>query len=237
MPKYDDLSGRTRYDMHLPYADALKPVVGGKVKLATIKRDLSRVSFSALVEKGTKIDTNMTGKPAYTSIQDKITAFHGALTAFGQACTDYDAAVREVARLKLLRDETRAAFVNKHGVLASATEGITQDGPTLIAIGWDLRGEAGGPIGPLPAPMNLNATYGDFEGTSDLSWDPVYGARFYKAQRSTSSEGPWTDCYADTASSCTVNGLTPGTQYWFRVCAHGGDGDSPWSDPATKRSA
>jgi hypothetical protein len=48
--------------------------------------------------------------------------------------------------------------------------------------------------------------------------------------------GPWTQCYVGKASSCTVTGLTSGTQYWFQVCAIGAAGPSAWSDPATKRA-
>jgi hypothetical protein len=41
---------------------------------------------------------------------------------------------------------------------------------------------------------------------------------------------------AGKASSCTVTGLTSGTQYWFQVCASGAAGPSAWGDPATKRA-
>jgi hypothetical protein len=56
------------------------------------------------------------------------------------------------------------------------------------------------------------------------------------AQQATSSIGPWTQCYVGQASSCTVTGLTSGTQYWFQVRAIGAAGPSAWSDPTTKRA-
>ncbi len=54
--------------------------------------------------------------------------------------------------------------------------------------------------------------------------------------RPNAPSGPWTQCYVAKASSCTITGLTSGTQYWFQICAIGAAGPSVWSDPATKRA-
>jgi len=37
-----------------------------------------------------------------------------------------------------------------------------------------------------------------------------------------------------TKSTTTIDGLTSGTRYWFRVAAVAALGQSGWSDPATK---
>ena len=93
------------------------------------------------------------------------------------------------------------------------------------------------PVGQLPQPANSTATGGDLEGPVDLSWDALrHGVQTYIAQQAASPTGPWTQCYAGKASSCTVTGLTSSTQYWFQVCAIGAAGPSAWSDPATKRA-
>ncbi len=102
--------------------------------------------------------------------------------------------------------------------------------------GWELQA-ARAPVGQLPQPANLVATGGDLEGTVDLSWDALRrGVQTYIAQQATSPGGPWTQCYVGKASSCTVTGLTSGTQYWFQVSPVGAAGPSAWSDPATKRA-
>jgi len=56
----------------------------------------------------------------------------------------------------------------------------------------------------------------------DLSWDAFRrSVQTYIAQQAVSPSGPWTQCYVGKASSCTVTGLTSGTQYWFQFSAIG----------------
>ena len=134
------------------------------------------------------------------------------------------------------RDNQRAATEAAARTLAVGAEALTGAAATLQSGGWELQA-ARAPVGQLPQPANLVATGGDLEGTVDLSWDALRrGVQTYIAQQATSSSGPWTQCYVGKASSCTVTGLTSGTQYWFQVCAIGAAGPSAWSDPATKRA-
>jgi pectate lyase len=85
-------------------------------------------------------------------------------------------------------------------------------------------------------PTGLKSTSGDHDGELDLSWDPVSGAKSYVLEQS--SDPPtatsWMHARVSTKSSTTVDGLTSGTRYWFRVSAVDASGHSGWSDPATK---
>lgn len=85
-------------------------------------------------------------------------------------------------------------------------------------------------------PTGLESTVGDHDGQIDLSWDPVSGAKSYVIQQSADppTTTSWTHDSTSTKSSATVDGLTSGTRYWFRVSAVGPRGQSGWSDPATK---
>ena len=162
------------------------------------------------------------------------------------------------------RDNQRVATEAAARALAVGAEALTTDGATLQSGGWELQA-ARAPVGQLPQPANLDATGGDLEGTVDLpvnlnvgqrvsparvsAGNPLgrrdalpyvdalrRGVQTYIAQQALSPSGPWTQCYVGKASSCTVTGLTSGTQYWFQVSAIGAAGLSPWSDPATKRT-
>ena len=69
-------------------------------------------------------------------------------------------------------------------------------------------------------------------GLGVLSWDALRrGVQTYIAQQALSPSGPWTQCYVGKASSCTVTGLTSGTQYWFQVCAIGAPAPAPGATP------
>jgi hypothetical protein len=64
-------------------------------------------------------------------------------------------------------------------------------------------------------------------GTVDVTLDAIWrGVQTYVAQQAASPSGPWTECHVGKASSCTVTGLTSGTQFWFQVRAIGTAGPS-----------
>lgn len=105
----------------------------------------------------------------------------------------------------------------------------------MLTTGIPIKG-AGSPIGPMGQPQNLAARGGDMEGSVDLNWEPEKGASTYTGQKSTSPTGPWESCYVGTKSGCSVDGLTSGTLYYFRVNAVGSKGPGPWSDIAQKRA-
>jgi fibronectin type 3 domain-containing protein len=65
-----------------------------------------------------------------------------------------------------------------------------------------------------------------------ISWNAVAGASSYKVYRSTSSGGSYT--YIDDSStlSYTDTGLSPGTEYYYKVSANSTGGESVLSAPA-----
>ena len=135
-----------------------------------------------------------------------------------------------------MRDNARDVAEDAARLLAAGAEGLTCDAATLQTGGWELQADRA-PVGTLPRPANLAANGGDLEGTVDLPWDAIRrGVQTYVAQQATSPSGPWAECYVGKASSCTVTGLTSGTQYGFQVRAIGAAGPSAQSDPATKRT-
>jgi chitodextrinase len=88
----------------------------------------------------------------------------------------------------------------------------------------------------LNAPAALAATAGDHDGEIDLHWDKVGKARSYVVEMSADppTNSSWQHKAVSLKSQATVEGLTSGTKYWFRVAAVSTTGQSGWSDPATK---
>lgn len=119
---------------------------------------------------------------------------------------------------------------------ASYVESVAgPDESVISSAGMDPKSAGGAPT--LPEPLTgLDVTVGDREGELDISWDPVSNAKSYLIQRSSdpNNAANWVHASTSTKSSTTIDNLTSGTRYWFRVCAVGAVGQSGWSDPATK---
>ena len=86
------------------------------------------------------------------------------------------------------------------------------------------------------APTGLSARGSDHDGEIDLSWDRVANAKSYLIEKCADppSASGWVHAGAATRTLATINGLTSGTRYWFRVAAVSSAGPSGWSDPATR---
>jgi hypothetical protein len=84
------------------------------------------------------------------------------------------------------------------------------------------------------APTGLTATPGN--GQIALTWTAVSGATSYNVYRSTTSDGEGSTPFRTgvTGTSFTDTGLTNGTQYFYRVSAINGAGEST---PSTEASA
>ena len=236
MARYDDPKRKTKFDAVVPVRyDQVKPAGKEHTMNAEIKRDVSKATNEDLITNGEKIDTNLAGKPAYTTIAGPVAAHGEALGDLRTANNAHLAALAAVGPRQIARDAARVAYVTSRSSLASAVEGVTRDPQTITEIGFELRGKPGGPGTPLVALHDFHATTGDAEGAMDLGWDRQT-CKFYIVQMATSPDGPFTTFYTDTLSTCRATGLTPGVMYSFRGCAHGADGDGPWSLVISKRA-
>jgi chitodextrinase len=70
----------------------------------------------------------------------------------------------------------------------------------------------------------------------DASWNASERASSYIVEQSLQPPpgAQWTQVAVTTKSSRTIAGLQSGTRYWFRVAAVGPEGQSGFSDPATR---
>jgi hypothetical protein len=71
----------------------------------------------------------------------------------------------------------------------------------------------------------------------DLSWQPVPGSSSYEVDCKLHSDtAVWERVKSVTASKLSLDSLTPGALYAFRVRAIGSAGAGPWSDEAVRRA-
>ncbi len=87
----------------------------------------------------------------------------------------------------------------------------------------------------LVAPTDFKLRHSVLSGGLEASCKRPVGAKFFKYQVCTTNpavEANWTDAGMSFSSRHAIAGLTPGQQYWFRVCAVNAVSVSDWSDVA-----
>ena len=132
------------------------------------------------------------------------------------------------------KEDAADALVSRLASFVDSASGGKED--IILSAGMDVR--TPGLISNVPpdTPTNLTATMGDSDGEIDLSWNAMPNAQSYIVQMSPNppTDTSWTQAAVVAISRHTINNLTSGTKYWFRVAAVGAGGQSGWSDPATK---
>ena len=134
-------------------------------------------------------------------------------------------------------------------VSAQATDRVTVYDTSLgaagtarhIAVGNQPAGIAVAVIPAATYPGNLAAAPAPGTGEIGLNWDaPPNDPASYRVYAGTASTGPFAEVtagsctsVAGTDTSCTVSGLTPGTEYYFVLVAQVGGFDSAESDRAS----
>jgi hypothetical protein len=109
------------------------------------------------------------------------------------------------------------------------------DKATIESAGFAVRTESTR-IGQLEAPSMLKVVTGQTDGTVQISWQKVHGARAYNIERAldTSHGLDWNNVFSSSKTRALVNSMQSGLRYWFRVAAIGAAGQGPWSDPVSK---
>ena len=204
--------------------------------MALIKLNFARLSVSEKIALARQIVTAMTGNAHFTSPQPSLTTITAAVNSLEQAESAAQAA-RQQARLTIVARNNKEDDL---GQLMSQSAGYVTaiaGGDELIiqSAGMGVRASPGTSAAP-GQPGALSATAGDHDGSMDLSWDPIVEAASYLIEKSPDppTATSWTHLGVSTKSTFTVTGLPSGTRVWFRVAAVNANGQSPWSDPATK---
>lgn len=88
---------------------------------------------------------------------------------------------------------------------------------------------------PLEAPADFKLRHSVLSGSLEGSCKRPKGAKFFKYQQCTTNPAVaanWSDVGISFSSRHAITGLTPGQQYWFRMCAVNSVSQSDWSDIA-----
>lgn len=210
-----------------------------KTKMLKIKLELRERDDLDLQAFANGHKNAMDGNANFTTPDPTAAVFDAQLLAFKDALddvTEQEDALKTAIRVK---NEKRAILEASLNVRASYVEKTANGQESIItSAGFTVRADAT-PTNDLPQVQNLKATIGDDVGEVDLSWDGnIKGKRgFFVEYREHTDTAQWGGGKFVTASKCTIDGLTPGKVYAFRVRVLGPkELVGPWSDEAVKIS-
>ncbi|MBI3415001.1 MAG: fibronectin type III domain-containing protein [Verrucomicrobia bacterium] len=198
------------------------------------KLELQKQSILERIDFGKQFTAKMTGNANFPNLTTETSDLSDATAALESTNKDADAALKTYQEKLTIRDNAVVTFDAAANTLAAGVQKDSRgDEAKIQSAGLSLKSPRS-PIGPMSQAQNLSATASDQDGTIDLGWDRVRGAKSYEVQRSADPTNGWAHVCSCTRSNVTVNSMTSGTRYWFRVAAIGSAGPGPWSDPAMK---
>ena len=205
--------------------------------MSRIKLNFTRLSVTDKIAKARQIVTSLTGNASFPTPTPPLAAVTATIDALETAHAESQLA-KQVSKTKTSAQSDKEEDLGRiMSQLAAYVESVSSDNEELIrSAGMDTRVVSAAGNEGITVPPALSATAGDHEGEVDLAWDGVAGARSYLIEKSLDppTATSWGHAGAATKSRASINGLTPGTRYWFRVAAIGTNGQSGWSDPATR---
>jgi len=207
--------------------------------MSKIKFNLRHLSIPEKIARSQQIVAALTGNPNFTAPHPPLAQVTAAINELEAASNAVQAARQDAKAKTAAQNAKEEAFDRIVTQLVAHVESVAGDDPQLIlSAGLDVRSAATAtPASEThSAPPALTATFGDHDGEIDLAWDTVRGARSYVVERSADppTETSWTHAAVSTRSQTTIEDLTSGTRYWFRVAAITATGQSAWSNPAMK---
>ena len=207
--------------------------------MSKIKFNLRHLSIPEKIARSQQIVAALTGNPNFTAPHPPLAQVTAAINELETASNAAQAA-RQNAKAKTAAQKASEEALDRIVMqLVAHVESVAGDDQQLIlSAGLDVRAAATASTASEAhsAPPTLTATFGDHDGEIDLAWDTVRGARSYVIERSPDppTESSWIHAAVSTRSQTTIEDLTSGTRYWFRVAAITATGQSAWSNPAMK---
>jgi hypothetical protein len=188
------------------------------------------------VARGRQIVTAMTNNEYFSNPHPPLSAVAASLSTLEQAHTSLQAVKADVKAKVSAEDDAEAKVDQIMAQLAAYVESIAgTDEKVITSAGLETKVARSAPSF-LSPPHGLSATAGDHDGVIELSWKKVANTKTYTVQFSPDPPTPESWAHAAVATICskTIESLTSGKRYWFRVAAVGTMGQSGWSEPATK---
>src|SRR6185295_8433183 len=203
--------------------------------MSRIKLNL-RQAIPDKLQTGRQIIAAMTNNPNFANPQPPLTDVTAALSTLDEAYKLHQIAKSDARAKANVAGDAEIQFDSQFRKLAAYVESIADKDETIIASAGMQTKAARTTPSTLSAPGALSAAAGNHEGEIDLTWKKVDNSKSYIIQISPDppSADSWGHAETVTVANKTIQNLTTGKKYWFRVAAIGSTGQSGWSEPATK---
>jgi len=204
--------------------------------MARIKLNFHQLPIPQKIAKAQQIVAAITGNPTFPTPTPPLASVTTSINDLSAAFTAAQAA-RQTAKEKTSDQNAKEDSLNRvMQQLAAYVESVAGDDQSkILSAAMDTRSVSVAGSEPASQPQALTPTEGDHDGEIDLTWDKVPSTKSYVIEKSTGPQPTdWVHAGVSTKSAFTAAGLTSGSRYWFRVAAVNNNGQSGWSDPATK---
>jgi hypothetical protein len=205
--------------------------------MSKIRLNLGRMSIPEKISKAEQLVTSLTGNVSFPTPSPALANITSAVNDLQTAAAAVQTTRQSAKEKTSDQNEKEDTLDQLLRQLSAYVESVAGDDETLIlSAGLDKRAVRALTSESPAQPQALTPTAGDHDGEIDLSWLPVPGAKSYVIERSGDPVTPttWTHSAVVTKSNYTATGLNSGARYWFRVASINNNGQSGWSDPATK---
>jgi len=191
---------------------------------------MTRDSDAQFIVDTARILAGMTGNIAFPTPTPALAAVTTARNAYTAAVT----AGQDSKLGRSLRQKTRAAFVVLLRQLAHYVEDSSAGDRTLLmSSGFPLQ-QIRSPVGPLPAPTQVQFVHGKTTGTAIARCRRLAQARGYQWRIAPAATPTvFSPVVTTFAAHAQFEGLAPTTVYIVQVCAVGTAGTGNWSQTAT----
>lgn len=203
-----------------------------------VRLGTTRITPTALVEKGRNHVTMLTGNAAFPTPTPTMAALTAACDALDAANQAYD--FNRGKTEKESRDVAFTALMDLVRELAGYVQANCNNEKDLIlSTGFDVRRIAA-PLGELPPPANVRALVTPFPGRLEVRWAGVPGRRLYSlymTDKDPLDPLSWKLLTQTSKNRFTVEDLVSNTVYTFRLQTIATAGVSPMSDIASAKAA
>ena len=207
------------------------------------KLDLKSLTDAEVPDLATLIVTSMTGNAIFPAPAPVLATLTAQAKTMSDRIAARDALLQQAQTMTLQIRTDRTLLEASLTAESASVDAVVaklpadQQAAAITSAGMGVAGSSGTPVGPMPKVEGLTATAGDAEGVVDLAWNAIRrGLQNFLIEMTEDPAGltGWRFAANSRKSSATLDGLTTGKRYWFRVTAEGAAGPGPASNAATK---